>query len=133
MTNKIEGVEAVSKATSEAIEKSQEFFTKSTVASEKFVEGIIEVNASAFKGAEIIAKKTYDNYVLNVTSAFDDAKVLAKTSDIAAFYKAVSVNFVKTAEKYTAQNKELAELSQKIFKDNTSITKKFYSEVFKAV
>ncbi|GHA60722.1 hypothetical protein GCM10008927_27830 [Amylibacter ulvae] len=132
MANKVDGAEAVSKATNTAIEKTQEIFAKSTAASEKFVEGLIEVNASAFKGAEVVAKKAYDNYVSNVTTSFDDAKALAKSADVAEFVKIASSTATKSAEKYSAQGKELAELSQKIFKDNLEISKKFYASAFKA-
>lgn len=133
MTKKNDATEAMTSAANEAIEKSQEMFTKSTTATEKFVEGAIEVNASAFKGAEVVAKKAYDNYVANMAASFTDAKALSKASDAAEFFKAASSNYTKAAEKYTAQGKELAELSTKVYKDNVELTKKFYSQAFSAV
>lgn len=133
MSKKIDATEAMTNAANDAIEKSQEMFTKTTSVSEKFVEGMIEVNASAFKGAELVAKKAYENYVTNVASAFDDAKAISKTSDVADFYKAMTSNYTKAAEKYQAQGKELAELSSKVYKDNLELSKKFYSNAFSAV
>ncbi len=133
MTKKIDASEAMSTAANEAIEKSQEMFSKTTTASEKFVEGMIEVNATAFKSAELVAKKAYENYVSNVAAAFDDAKSLAKTADPAEFYKSATSSFSKTSEKYTAQGKEMGEMASKVFKDNADLAKKFYSNVFSAV
>lgn len=130
MTKKSDPTEAMTTAANEAIEKSQEFFAKSTSASEKAVEGMIEVNASAFKGAEVVAKKAYDNYVSNMASAFEDAKSLAKSSDYVEFYKAASTSYTKAAETMTAQTKELVELSQKASKDSFEVAKKFYSKSF---
>ncbi|GLQ33925.1 hypothetical protein GCM10007939_02080 [Amylibacter marinus] len=125
-----EATAKVAAATEVSLEKSQEFFAKSTKASEKLVEGVIEYNASAFKGAEVVAKKAYDNYVANTTTAYEDAKALAKTSDVAGFYKLAQANFSKAAEAYTAQAKDLAELSQKVLADNTTVAKKLYKETF---
>lgn len=129
---KPEAAEAMTKAANEAIEKSQEIFAKTTSASEKFVEGVIELNAASFKGAEVVAKKAYENYVSNMSEAFDGAKSLAKTSDAAEFYKAATATYSKTAEKYTAQGKELMELSTKVYNDNLEMAKKFYSKAFAA-
>ena len=106
-------------------------FAKTTAASEKVAEGVVEVNASAFKGAEVVAKKAYDNYVANVSSAFDSAKTLAKTTDVADFYKAAATSFTKASETYTAQGKELAELSTKVYNENVEVAKKLYTEAFK--
>jgi hypothetical protein len=127
-----EATAKVAAATEVTLEKSQEIFTKSTKASEKFVEGVIEMNATSFKGAEVVAKKAYDNYVANTTAAFEDAKALSKAADVAAFYKLAQANFTKAAEKYTAQFKDISALSQKVYADNTAVAKKLYKETFAA-
>ena len=127
-----EATAKMASAAEEGIEKSKEYFTKSTKASEKFVEGIIEYNASSFKGAEAIAKKAYDNYVSNATAAFEDTKALVKAGDVADFYKAASTAYAKNSELYMGQAKEIAEMSEKAFKENMDVARKLYKETFAA-
>ncbi len=120
-------------AANEAIEKSQEFFAKTTSSSEKLVEGLIEYNAAVFKGGEVIAKKAYDQYLANVASAFDNLKALNKAADVAEFYKVSSKNAATAYETFTAQSKELAELSTKIGKETAESAKVLYSKNFAAL
>lgn len=133
MTKKPEVKEAVTKATNEAIEKSQEFFAKTTSSSEKIVEGLIEYNAAVFKGGEVVAKKAYDQYLANVTTAFDNLKSLNKASDVAEFYKVSSKNAATAYETLTAQSKELTELSTKVAKETAENAKALYSKNFAAL
>lgn len=132
MTKKTEAKDAIANATNEAIEKSQEFFAKSTNSSEKLVEGLIEYNAAVFKGGEVLAKKAYDQYLSNVAAAFDGMKALNKASDVAEFYKVSSKNTTSAYETLTAQSKELSELGSKIAKETAESTKTFYSKNFAA-
>lgn len=120
-------------AANEAIEKSQEFFAKTTSSSEKLVEGLIEYNAAVFKGGEVLAKKAYDQYLANVASAFDNLKALNKAADVAEFYKVSSKNAATAYETFTAQSKELAELSTKIGKETAESAKVLYSKNFAAL
>lgn len=120
-------------AANEAIEKSQEFFAKTTSSSEKLVEGLIEYNAAVFKGGEVLAKKAYDQYLANVASAFDNLKALNKAADVAEFYKVTSKNAATAYETFTAQSKELAELSTKIGKETAESAKVLYSKNFAAL
>ena len=133
MNKKPEAKEAIVSATNEAIEKSQEFFAKSTSSTEKFVEGLIEYNAAVAKGGEVLAKKAYDQYLSNVAAAFDNMKALSKVSDVADFYKVSSKTAASTFETLTAQNKELAELGTKIAKETADSAKALYSKNFAAV
>lgn len=124
--------QALSSATNEAIDKTQEVFVKTTETTEKFAEGIVEFNTSVIKSGETIAKKAYDNYLTNVGAIFDGAKALTKTTDMADFYKVATSNYSAAAEKVTSQSKELAELSAKALKENAETAKKLYSKAFAA-
>ncbi len=132
MAKTTQTTEALATATTEALVKSQEVFAKSTEASEKLTENLIDYNTAIIKSGEAFAKKSYDNYLANVAAAFDGAKALTKTSDVAGFYKVASSNYAATAEKFTAQGKELAELSAKALKDNADTAKKLYAKAFVA-
>jgi|GEM_PF-1188364 len=127
-----QATEAMASATTEALEKTQEAFTKSTATTEKFAETMIDYNTAVIKSGETLAKKAYDNYIANVAAVFDGAKALTKTTDVADFYKVASSNYTAAAEKITSQSKELAELSAKALKENTEATKKLYSTTFTA-
>ena len=127
-----EATAKISAATSDAIEQSQEMFTKTTSANEKFMESMSEFSEHSYKSAEIIAKKCYDNYMTNVSGAFEDAKALASTKDTADYFKTASAAFAKSSEKYAAQNKELFDLSSKVYNDNVELMKKFYAKAFAA-
>ena len=132
MTKKPEAKEALTSAANEAIEKSQEFFAKTTSSSEKLVEGLIEYNAAVFKGGEVVAKKAYDQYLANVAAMFDGMKALNKAADIADFYKVSSKNAATAYETATAQAKELSELTTKIGKETADNAKALYSKTFAA-
>ena len=127
-----QAAEVLTSATTEALEKSQEVFAKSTETSEKFAENLIDYNTAVIKSGEALAKKAYDNYLSNVAAAFDGAKALTKTADVADFYKVASSNYTAAAEKITAQGKELTELSTKALKENAETAKKLYTKVFAA-
>lgn len=132
MTKTTQAKEAIATATTEALVKSQEVFAKTTETTEKFAENLIDYNTAIIKSGEVLVKKAYDNYLTNVAAAFDGAKALTKTSDVAEFYKISSSNFASAAEKLSAQGKELAELSAKSLKDNTETAKKLYTKAFAA-
>ena len=132
MAKTTQTTEALASVTTEALEKTQEVFTKSTETSEKFAETLIDYNTSVIKSGEALVKKAYDNYLSNVAAAFDNAKALTKTSDVADFYKVASSNYTSAAEKFSAQGKELTELSAKALKENTETAKKLYSKAFAA-
>ncbi len=131
-TKTTEATEAMASATTEALEKTQEAFTKSTATTEKFAETMIDYNSAVIKSGETLAKKAYYNYITNVAAAFDGAKALAKTTDVADFYKVASSNYTAAAEKFSSQSKELAELSAKAMKENAETAKKLYSKTFAA-
>ena len=131
-TQTTQTTEAMTTATTEALVKSQEVFTKSTETTEKFAENLIDYNTAIIKSGEALVKKAYDNYLANVSAAFDGAKALTKTSDVAEFYKVSSSNYASAAEKFSAQGKELTELSAKALKDNTETVKKLYTKAFAA-
>lgn len=133
MTKKPEAQEVMATVANEAIEKSQEFFAKTTSSSEKLVEGLIEYNAAVFKGGEVIAKKAYDQYLANVAAAFDNMKALNKATDFAEFYKVSTKNAATSYETLTAQTKELSELGTKIGKETAENAKVLYSKNFAAV
>lgn len=132
MAKSTQATEAMATATTEALVKTQEVFAKSTETSEKFAENLIDYNTAVIKSGEALAKKAYDNYLSNVAAAFDGAKALTKTSDVADFYKVASSNYAAAAEKFSAQGKELAELSAKALKENSETAKKLYSKAFAA-
>jgi len=132
MAKTTQTTEAMTTATTEALVKSQEVFTKSTETTEKFAENLIDYNTAIIKSGEALVKKAYDNYLANVSAAFDGAKALTKTSDVAEFYKVSSSNYASAAEKFSAQGKELTELSAKALKDNTETVKKLYTKAFAA-
>lgn len=124
--------EAITTATTEALVKSQEVFAKTTENSEKHAQNLIDYNTAIIKSGEALVKKAYENYLANVAATFDGAKALTKTSDVAEFYKVSSSNFTSAAEKFSAQGKELAELSAKALKENTDTAKKLYTKAFAA-
>ena len=125
--------ETITKATTEALDKSQEMFTKAATSAEKMVEGIIEYNAAVFKGGEVLAKKMFDNYVANVATGFADAKAMAKATDIADFYKLASEKTSAATEAYAVQAKELYDLGTKVYGETTDTAKKIYSSTFSAL
>jgi hypothetical protein len=124
--------EAITTATTEALVKSQEVFAKTTEGSEKVAQNLIDYNTAIIKSGEVMIKKAYDNYLSNVAASFDAAKALTKTTDVAEFYKVSSSNFTTAAEKFSAQGKELTELSAKALKDNAETAKKLYTKAFAA-
>ncbi len=132
MAKTTQATEALATATTEALVKTQEVFAKSTETSEKVAENLIDYNTAIIKSGEALAKKAYDNYLANVAATFDSAKALTKASDVAEFYKVASSNYAAAAEKFTAQGKELAELSAKAVKDNADTAKKLYAKAFAA-
>lgn len=131
-TKSTEATEAMATATTDALVKSQKAFAKTTETSEKFAENMIDYNTAVIKSGEALVKKAYDNYLSNVAAAFDGAKALTKTSDVADFYKVASSNYASAAEKISDQSKELAELSAKALKENSETVKKLYTKAFAA-
>jgi hypothetical protein len=115
---------------SETFEKSQEFVTNHIANSEKVVESMIEFNAAVFKGGEAMAKRMYENYVSNVAAAFDGVKALNKTNDVAEFYKVATSNVASAAERYTEQNKNVAELSGKVMRETGEAGRLAFSKGF---
>lgn len=132
MAKTTQTTEAMATVTTEALEKTQEVFTKSTANTEKFAETLVDYNTAVIKSYEALTKKAYDNYLSNVAAAFDGAKALTKTTDVAGFYIVASANYTTAAEKFSTQGKELAELSAKALKENTETAKKLYSKAFAA-
>ncbi|MEM9211112.1 MAG: phasin family protein [Pseudomonadota bacterium] len=125
--------ETMAKATTEAIDKSQEMFSKAASSSEKMVEGMIEYNAAVFKGGEVLMKKMYDNYVANVATGFATAKEMAKATDVADFYKIASEKTSAATETFATQSKELYDLGTKVYAETTDTAKKIYSGTFSAI
>lgn len=128
-----EAKETISKATTEAIDKSQEMFSKAASSSEKMVEGMIEYNAAVFKGGEVMAKKMFDTYIANVATGFANAKAMAKATDVADFYKIASEKTSAATEAYVTQSKEMYDLGSKVYAETTDTAKKIYSSTFSAL
>ena len=105
----------------EAKEQSQEFVSKGIASTEKAVDGLIEFNAAAFKGGEVLVKKMYDNYVDNVAAAFDAMKALNKSGDLGDFYKTATSNAAASAERVSEQAKGIAELSTKVMRETGEV------------
>ncbi len=122
MTKKIDGTET--------IEQSKEYVTKHIANSEKFVDGMIELNAAMFKSGETLAKKMYDNYLSNVAASFDGVKALNKASDFPEFYKVATSNMATAAERVTEQSKEFTELTTKVMKDASEAGRQAYTKSF---
>ena len=114
----------------ETFEKSQEFVTNHIANSEKVVESMIEFNAAVFKGGEALAKRVYENYVSNVAAAFEGGKALNKAKDVADFYKVATSNVASAAERYTEQNKSVAELSGKVMRETGEAGRLAFSKGF---
>lgn len=125
--------ETISKATNEALDKSQEMFSKAATSSEKMVEGMIEYNAAVFKGGEVLAKKMFDNYLTNVATGFANAKAMTKAADVAHFYKLASEKTSSATEAYAVQAKEMYDLGTKVYGETTDTAKKIYSSTFSAI
>lgn len=125
--------ETITKATTEALDKSQEMFSKAASSSEKMVEGMIEYNAAVFKGGEVMAKKMFDTYVANVATGFATAKEMSKASDVADFYKLASEKMSAATETFASQAKEMYDLGTKVYGETTDTAKKIYSSTFSAI
>ena len=115
---------------SETIAQSKEYFTKHIANSEKFCDGVIEMNAAMFKGGETLVKKAYDNYISNVAASFDGVKALNKTADVTEFYKVATSNLTAAAERVTEQSKEYSELASKVMKDTGEAGRQAYTKSF---
>lgn len=114
----------------ETMKQSQEYFTNQIASSEKFVDSMIEFNATVFKGCESLAKKAYDNSISNVAAAFDNVKALNKTNDVPEFYKVATSNMTSATERLSEQAKEFSELTSKVMKETGEAGRKTYSNVF---
>jgi len=125
--------ETIAKAATDALDKSQEMFSKAATSSEKMIEGIIELNAAMFKGGEVLTKKVFDNFVSNVETGFANAKAMSKASDVADFYKVASEKTSAATETLAVQAKEMYELGTKVYGETTDTAKKIYSTTFSAV
>lgn len=115
---------------SETLEQSKEYVTKHIANSEKFVDGMIELNAAMFKGGETLVKKAYDNYISNVAASFDGVKALNKTSDVPEFYKVATSNMASATERMSEQTKEFSELAGKVMKETTEAGRQAYTKSF---
>ena len=114
----------------EAKEQSQEFLSKGIASTEKVVDGLIEFNAAAFKGGEVLVKKMYDNYVDNVAAAFDGMKALNKSNDFGDFYKTATSNAAASAERVSEQAKSIAELSSKVVRETGEVGRNAFTKSF---
>ncbi len=112
--------------------EAQDTCAQSTDTSVKFAENLIDYNAAVIKSGEELAKKAYDNYLSNLATAFDSAKALTKTTDVADFYKVAASNCSAAYEKFLVQGNEFAELSAKALEENTESAKKMYSKALAA-
>jgi hypothetical protein len=121
---------AATATAAEAVKKGQEFMTDQIGASEKIVDAAIEFNAAAFRGAEAVYKKAYENYVANVASAFEGAKALNKAADASDFYSVSMANYNKAAETMTEQYKAMTKLVNKAAKDTGDAARAAYTKAF---
>ncbi len=117
-------------AASEAMKKGQEFMTDQIGASEKIVDAAIEFNAAAFRGAEAVSKKAYENYVANVAASFEGAKALNKAADLSDFYSVSLANYNKAAETMTEQYKAMTKLVNKAAKETGEAARAAYTKAF---
>ncbi len=121
---------AATATATEAMKKGQEFMTDQIGASEKFVDAAIEYNAAAFRGAEAVSKKAYENYVANVAAAFEGAKALNKAADLSEFYSVSVANYNKAAETVTEQYKAMTKLVNKAAKETGDAARTAYTKAF---
>jgi phasin len=113
------------------VSQARESYTKFKDAAETHNSTIEAVFTTATKGATDYSAKVLDIVKANTTSAFDFAQELVSAKSVPQAMELWSAHAKKQVETFTAQTKELAELSQKIATETAEPIKAGASKLFK--
>jgi phasin len=113
------------------VSQARENYTKFKDAAETHNSTIEAVITTATKGATDYSAKLLEIVKANTTAAFDFAQELASAKSPSQAMELWSSHARKTVETFTAQTKELAELTQKIAAETAEPIKTSASKLFK--
>jgi phasin len=113
------------------VSQARESYTKFKDAAETHNSTIEAVFTSATKGATDYSAKLLDMIKTNTNAAFDFAQELVGTKSLPQAMELWSAHAKKQVETFTAQTKELAELSQKIAAETAEPIKTGAAKLFK--
>jgi phasin len=113
------------------VSQARENYTKFKDAAETHNSAIEAVITTATKGATDYSAKLLEIVKANTTAAFDFAQELASAKSPSQVMELWSSHARKTVETFTAQTKELAELTQKIAAETAEPIKNSASKLFK--
>ena len=113
------------------VSQARENYTKFKDAAETHNSTIEAVFTSATKGATDYSAKLLDIVKTNTAAAFDFAQELVSAKSPSQAMELWSSHARKTVETFTAQTKELAELTQKIAAETAEPIKTSASKLFK--
>jgi phasin len=113
------------------VSQARESYTKFKDAAETHNSTIEAVFTTATKGATDYSAKVLDIVKANTASAFDFAQELVSAKSVPQAMELWSAHAKKQVETFTAQTKELAELSQKIATETAEPIKAGASKLFK--
>jgi len=113
------------------VSQARENYTKFKDAAETHNSAIEAVFTTATKGATDYSAKVLDIVKANTAAAFDFAQELVSAKSPTQAMELWSSHARKTVETFTAQTKELAELTQKIATETAEPIKASASKLFK--
>ena len=113
------------------VSQARESYTKFKDAAETHNSTIEAVFTTATKGATDYSAKVLDIVKANTASAFDFAQEQVSAKSVPQAMELWSAHAKKQVETFTAQTKELAELSQKIAAETAEPIKAGASKLFK--
>jgi phasin len=113
------------------VSQARESYTKFKDAAETHNSTIEAVFTTATKGATDYSAKVLDIVKANTAAAFDFAQELVSAKSVPQAMELWSAHAKKQVETFTAQTKELAELSQKIATETAEPIKAGASKLFK--
>jgi phasin len=113
------------------VSQARESYTKFKDAAETHNSTIEAVFTSATKGATDYSAKLLDMVKANTNAAFDFAQELVSAKSVPQAMELWSAHAKKQVETFTAQTKELAELSQKIATETAEPIKTGAAKMFK--
>jgi phasin len=113
------------------VSQARESYTKFKDAAETHNSTIEAIFTSATKGATDYSAKLLDIVKANTAAAFDFAQELVSAKSPSQAMELWSSHARKTVETFTAQTKELAELTQKIAAETAEPIKTSASKLFK--
>ena len=113
------------------VSQARESYTKFKDAAETHNSTIEAVFTTATKGATDYSAKVLDIVKANTAAAFDFAQELVSAKSMPQAMELWSAHAKKQVETFTAQTKELAELSQKIATETAEPIKAGASKLFK--